>query len=283
MLTDKVDLNEKLNVCKWWLMRGWRLLPAQPNSKYLIAGFGEHKNHIVNIVQAEEVLDRFPSCNLAVLRGQEKTILDFDDVTLYESWVAHHPDESVTYTERTPRGGAHVFADCPTPNGLIWMPGVESKKICLIYPSVVDGKQYSRGDYEILTIDEVDFFSGLSLPGTRTAYILKHAVKKKERMPYGSSSVIEQIKHHFTVEDVYARYRPASHDFISKTREKDMYLGVLCPFHDDHKPSLTLDLSRQLYSCFSCGAHGDVINLYMFFENLPLREAIAKMAKELQG
>jgi len=37
----------------------------------------------------------------------------------------------------------------------------------------------------------------------------------------------------------------------------------LCPFHDDHNPSLSFSVSRNTFRCFSCGAHGDVISLAM--------------------
>ena len=36
---------------------------------------------------------------------------------------------------------------------------------------------------------------------------------------------------------------------------------ALCPFHDDHHPSLGFDVRRNRYRCFACGAHGDVIDL----------------------
>lgn len=37
------------------------------------------------------------------------------------------------------------------------------------------------------------------------------------------------------------------------------YKGV-CPFHDDHTPSMVVSPSRQTYHCFVCGASGDVIS-----------------------
>ena len=36
----------------------------------------------------------------------------------------------------------------------------------------------------------------------------------------------------------------------------------LCPFHDDHHPSMLLGRNNK-YRCFVCGAHGDVIELVM--------------------
>ena len=36
---------------------------------------------------------------------------------------------------------------------------------------------------------------------------------------------------------------------------------ALCPFHDDHHPSLYLNPKSNRFRCFSCGAHGDVLDL----------------------
>lgn len=33
---------------------------------------------------------------------------------------------------------------------------------------------------------------------------------------------------------------------------------ALCPFHDDNNPSLSIDGSRRMFQCFSCGAAGDI-------------------------
>lgn len=36
---------------------------------------------------------------------------------------------------------------------------------------------------------------------------------------------------------------------------------ALCPFHDDHHPSLYLNPKSNRFRCFSCGAHGDALDL----------------------
>lgn len=38
---------------------------------------------------------------------------------------------------------------------------------------------------------------------------------------------------------------------------------ALCCFHDDHTPSLHFNVKHNTYRCFSCGAHGGVIDLAM--------------------
>jgi DNA primase len=65
---------------------------------------------------------------------------------------------------------------------------------------------------------------------------------------------------------------------ISLTRRGRAFKG-LCPFHDDHTPSLNVDPERQIYKCFSCGAGGDVFDFVMQRERLGFREALEALAQ----
>lgn len=47
----------------------------------------------------------------------------------------------------------------------------------------------------------------------------------------------------------------------------------LCPFHDDHNPSLSVYENSQRYVCWSCGAKGDVIDFLMRKLNIPFSVA----------
>ena len=47
----------------------------------------------------------------------------------------------------------------------------------------------------------------------------------------------------------------------------------VCPFHDDHAPSLHLNATKNIFKCFSCGKGGDVIGLVMQVENLKYLDA----------
>ena len=51
-----------------------------------------------------------------------------------------------------------------------------------------------------------------------------------------------------------------------------------CPFHDDHHPSLKLNL--DFYYCFGCGAKGDVIDLAAGLFDLSPYEAAKKIAED---
>ena len=53
---------------------------------------------------------------------------------------------------------------------------------------------------------------------------------------------------------------------------------ALCPFHDDHNPSLELNSERQAYKCWSCGAGGDVFKFVQDYERVDFSEAKRMLA-----
>jgi DNA primase catalytic core len=57
----------------------------------------------------------------------------------------------------------------------------------------------------------------------------------------------------------------------------------LCPFHDDHKPSLRVTSSKGLFRCPACGASGNVIQFVAKKEGLTDREAALKLLSQVPG
>lgn len=53
---------------------------------------------------------------------------------------------------------------------------------------------------------------------------------------------------------------------------------TLCPFHDDHKPSMKIDPSRQTYYCFVCVDGGDCFSYVQKLEGLQFRDALEQLA-----
>ncbi|NIA17140.1 MAG: DNA primase, partial [Planctomycetes bacterium] len=53
----------------------------------------------------------------------------------------------------------------------------------------------------------------------------------------------------------------------------------LCPFHDDHSPSMYVSPSKQIFKCFACGAGGDVIKFIQMRENLTFVQALQRLAQ----
>ncbi|MHC4100269.1 MAG: DNA primase [Planctomycetota bacterium] len=58
------------------------------------------------------------------------------------------------------------------------------------------------------------------------------------------------------------------------------HVGV-CPFHDDHSPSLTVVTHKgnAFYKCHACGASGDVFNFVMDYHKMPFPEALRYLAE----
>jgi len=67
--------------------------------------------------------------------------------------------------------------------------------------------------------------------------------------------------------------------YIPLTQRGRNYLGV-CPFHDDHSPSMSVSREKQIYKCFSCGATGNVFTFVSDFENVPFMEAVSIVAQK---
>ncbi len=56
------------------------------------------------------------------------------------------------------------------------------------------------------------------------------------------------------------------------------YVG-LCPFHDDHKPSMCVVPHKQIFHCFVCGAGGDVFSFIERYHRMEFREALEYLAE----
>ena len=43
---------------------------------------------------------------------------------------------------------------------------------------------------------------------------------------------------------------------------------IICPFHDDNKPSCGVSLEKQVYNSFTCGAGGNALEFVAHMEGL---------------
>ncbi|MCC6661433.1 MAG: DNA primase [Phycisphaerales bacterium] len=53
----------------------------------------------------------------------------------------------------------------------------------------------------------------------------------------------------------------------------------LCPFHDDHRPSMNVVPGKQIFHCFVCGAGGDVFSFIQKYHKMEFREALEYLAE----
>ncbi len=54
---------------------------------------------------------------------------------------------------------------------------------------------------------------------------------------------------------------------------------ALCPFHDDHSPSMFVVPAKQIFHCFSCGAGGNAIDFAMRYHAMDFRGALEFLAE----
>lgn len=83
-------------------------------------------------------------------------------------------------------------------------------------------------------------------------------------------NIINEIRKSVNIVDVISDYLPL-------TKKGKNYFGV-CPFHDDHSPSMSVSEEKQIYTCFSCGATGNVFKFLQDYENIGFLEAVKKCA-----
>lgn len=89
-----------------------------------------------------------------------------------------------------------------------------------------------------------------------------------------SEEEIAAVRNRADIAEVIGHYLP----LVKKGRS----VTCVCPFHDDHNPSLSISQEKQIYKCFVCGAGGNVFTFVQNYENISFPEAVARVA-ELTG
>lgn len=67
---------------------------------------------------------------------------------------------------------------------------------------------------------------------------------------------------------------------IPLTARGKNFFGV-CPFHDDSNPSMSVSREKQIYTCFSCHATGNVYTFLMNYEHIEFREALKYLGEKV--
>jgi len=85
------------------------------------------------------------------------------------------------------------------------------------------------------------------------------------------NSTVNQVQQANDIVDVISEHV----NLVKKGREM---IG-LCPFHDDHSPSLYVNGAKQIFKCFACGAGGSIFTFVQMRENLTFPQAIERLAE----
>jgi DNA primase len=87
------------------------------------------------------------------------------------------------------------------------------------------------------------------------------------------SSVISRIQQSNDITEVVSEHL--------SLQKKGKELVGLCPFHDDHRPSMYVNPAKQIFKCFACGAGGDVFKFVQLRENLTFPEAVERLGQRV--
>ena len=69
-------------------------------------------------------------------------------------------------------------------------------------------------------------------------------------------------------------------DYVPLTQRGKNYFGI-CPFHDDHNPSMSVSPEKGVYKCFVCGNAGNVFNFVMEYDKVSFYEAVKIVADKI--
>lgn len=286
---DNNGLKSAFLVAHLWQLKGWQVVPVQPNSKRLVATFGIYQNKVEAGVKVSFWFQE-REVNLAVVAPPDDgVILDFDQVEVYNQFCDRWPELAASYTESTPRGGRHLFlrTSAPIPAGVVLTRGIEFKQLVLVYPSKIEGKYYQvtvPGEILLGNVQEAlqPFIAeeGDKLPippkVRRVGSPVGNYWHENESLGW-----IAELKARWPILDYLRYFEPK---LVLRGRGR-WWVGR-CPWHDDHKPSLWVDTSRNLWGCHGCGAHGDILNWHARHLQTLMRGAVHDLARyrvEVQG
>jgi len=90
-------------------------------------------------------------------------------------------------------------------------------------------------------------------------------------MPRISEEEINRVRSKADIAEVIGKYLP----LVKRGRN----YAAVCPFHNDHDPSLYISTDKQIYKCFVCNAGGNVFTFVQNYEKVSFPEAVIKVAE----
>ena len=88
-----------------------------------------------------------------------------------------------------------------------------------------------------------------------------------------TNEIINEIRNKVDIVEVISKYIPL-------TQRGKNYFGV-CPFHDDHSPSMSVSPEKQIFTCFSCGATGNIFTFVANYEHIGFYDAVRLLGNQV--
>ena len=85
-----------------------------------------------------------------------------------------------------------------------------------------------------------------------------------------NKETIDDILRSVDIVDVIGHYIPLV--------KKGKGYGAICPFHDDHDPSLSISQDKQIYKCFVCNNGGNAFTFVQNYKKISFLEAVKEVA-----
>lgn len=84
--------------------------------------------------------------------------------------------------------------------------------------------------------------------------------------------VLKEIKERADIVDIISYFLPS-------VQKKGRNYVCICPFHDDHKPSMQISKEHQTFRCFVDNIGGDVFTFVQQYEKCTFEESVRKVAE----
>lgn len=87
-----------------------------------------------------------------------------------------------------------------------------------------------------------------------------------------NSSAIQEIKNRLNIVELVSRY-------VDLRRNGNRWVAI-CPFHQETKPSFSVNEEEGTFYCFGCQASGDIFTFYGMVNGMNFRESLEQLAEE---
>ena len=84
--------------------------------------------------------------------------------------------------------------------------------------------------------------------------------------------LVKEIKQRADIVDVISYFLPS-------VQKKGKGYVAICPFHDDHDPSMQINKDKQIFHCYVCQSGGDVIEFVKKYNKCGFDEAVRKVCE----
>lgn len=82
--------------------------------------------------------------------------------------------------------------------------------------------------------------------------------------------LVQELKSQIPIQELISEY--------TTIKKSGRGFAALCPFHDDHHPSLQIHPQKGIFKCFVCGTGGDLITFYSLINKKKWSEAVTELA-----